>query len=430
MPLMCVLAPPGQAGSWQTQGKDYQFWVKTNEEGYFIISNVREGYYNLNAWVPGFIGDFKRDGDITITAGCDINLGDLVFRPPRNGPTLWEIGIPDRSAKEFYIPDPNPRYINKLFVSQTSNSEPSRSSNRFRQYGLWERYTELYPYQDLIYRIGVSDYRNDWFFAHVTRNAGNSFQPSTWQVAFPLANVNYLGTYTLRLAFASATNADLDVGVNNPQADGRRFKVGLTGRDNAIARHGIHGLYWLFHFEIPGYLLVRGTNTIYITQSRCTSPFTGIMYDYLRLEGPSGYHYEKSGYQFTTSTLTVTTLFSIWTQNLRISQSDHLWSCGAQQLDFEDQFVPVMDPIVELDNNNDINIDLDGDDMEMEGIDGPLSEVEAGDESVGTLARKPGDLNVDDIVESAIEELGEKLSLLDVGKNTHGVASDDVDESS
>ncbi|KAF6136789.1 hypothetical protein GIB67_036988 [Kingdonia uniflora] len=289
------LAPPGQAGSWQTQGKGYQFWVKTNKEGYFTISNVREGDYNLNAWVPGFIGDFKRDGDITITAGCDINLGDLVFRPPRNGPTLWEIGIPDRSAKEFYIPDPNPRYINKLFVSQTSNSEPSSSSNKFRQYGLWERYTELYPYQDLIYRIGVSDYRNDWFFAHVTRNAGNSFQPSTWQVAFPLANVNYLGTYTLRLAFASATNADLHVRVNNPQADGRRFKVGLTGRDNAIARHGIHGLYWLFHFEIPGYLLVRGTNTLYITQSRCTSPFTGIMYDYLRLEGPSGYHFKKSG---------------------------------------------------------------------------------------------------------------------------------------
>ncbi|KAF6176243.1 hypothetical protein GIB67_023534 [Kingdonia uniflora] len=32
----------------------------------------------------------------------------------------------------------------------------------------------------------------------------------------------------------------------------------------------------------------------------------------------------------------------------------------------------VMDPIVELDNNNGINIDFDGDDMEMEEIDGPL----------------------------------------------------------
>jgi hypothetical protein len=44
-------------------------------------------------------------------------VGDLVFEPPRDGPTLWEIGIPDRSAAEFYIPDPDLKYINKLFVN-------------------------------------------------------------------------------------------------------------------------------------------------------------------------------------------------------------------------------------------------------------------------------------------------------------------------
>ncbi|KAF6162379.1 hypothetical protein GIB67_012527 [Kingdonia uniflora] len=128
-------------------------------------------------------------------------------------------------------------------------------------------------------------------------------------------------------------------------------------------------------------------------------------------------------------------------------------------------------PIVELDNDNDININLDGDDMEMEGIDGPLSEAGTGGESVGTLARKPGnrkrkltshvwaffeifvgkdnkerdkckkcgaiylsasshgtgDPNVEDVVESAIEELGEELSLLDVGQFSHRV--NDVEES-
>lgn len=44
-------------------------------------------------------------------------MGDLVYEPPRDGPTLWEIGIPDRSASEFYVPDPNPIHINKLFVN-------------------------------------------------------------------------------------------------------------------------------------------------------------------------------------------------------------------------------------------------------------------------------------------------------------------------
>lgn len=44
-------------------------------------------------------------------------MGELEYEPPRDGPTLWEIGIPDRSAAEFYVPDPNPKYINNLFVN-------------------------------------------------------------------------------------------------------------------------------------------------------------------------------------------------------------------------------------------------------------------------------------------------------------------------
>lgn len=44
-------------------------------------------------------------------------MGDIVYEPPRDGPTLWEIGIPDRSAAEFYVPDPDPKHINKLFVN-------------------------------------------------------------------------------------------------------------------------------------------------------------------------------------------------------------------------------------------------------------------------------------------------------------------------
>lgn len=52
-------------------------------------------------------------------AASDNDLSDLVYEPPRNGPTLWEIGVPDRSAAEFYVPDPNPMYINKLYVNHT-----------------------------------------------------------------------------------------------------------------------------------------------------------------------------------------------------------------------------------------------------------------------------------------------------------------------
>ena len=46
-----------------------------------------------------------------------MNVGPIVYEPPRNGPTLWEIGVPDRTAGEFYIPDPYPTLMNKLYVN-------------------------------------------------------------------------------------------------------------------------------------------------------------------------------------------------------------------------------------------------------------------------------------------------------------------------
>lgn len=271
------LALPGEAGSWQTESKGYQFWTKADETGCFSVNGVREGDYNLYAWVPGFIGDYKYDVGITITAGCDVQVGDLVYEPPRDGPTLWEIGIPDRTAAEFYAPDPDPNYVNRLYVN---------NPDRFRQYGLWDRYTDLYPNEDLVYTVGVSDYRSDWFFAQVPRRKDKGLVGTMWQIKFKLEEVNQQGIYKLRLALASATLAELQVRVNDPNTNRPIFTTGLIGRDNSIARHGSHGLYWLYSVDIQGSKLVQGDNTLFLTQPRCQSPFQGILYDYLRLEAP------------------------------------------------------------------------------------------------------------------------------------------------
>ncbi|GJQ93566.1 probable rhamnogalacturonate lyase B [Tanacetum coccineum] len=169
----------------------------------------------------------------------------ILFMSPQeiDGPTLWEIGIPDRSAAEFCIPDPDPM---------------------FRQYGLWERYASLYPSVDLIFTIGESDYKKDWFYAHVTRKKDD-----------------------ITPALASAQVSDLQVRVNNQNKEPPLFSTGLIGGDNAIARHGIHGLYWLFNIDIPGsHISSAEENSIYLTQNNGGSPFRGVMYDYIRLEGP------------------------------------------------------------------------------------------------------------------------------------------------
>uniref|UniRef100_A0ACD5X2Z6 Uncharacterized protein n=1 Tax=Avena sativa TaxID=4498 RepID=A0ACD5X2Z6_AVESA len=279
------LAAPGAPGSWATESKGYQFWTRTSATcGSFAIGNVLAGEYSLYAWVPGFLGDYMYAAPVTVAAGGAVRLGDLVFEPPRAGPTLWEIGVPDRSAAEFFIPDPNPKYLNKLFLTK----------DRYRQYGLWDRYADLYPKADPVFTVGESNYSSDWFFAHVTRKVdggvGLIYAPTTRRIRFNLDRVVADGTYTLRVALAAAQMSRLQVQVNGATRKGSEglFTTPEFGDGNAIARHGDHGTWWSFEFPIKGYLLMEGDNTISITQVRAFTEFLGVMYDYLRLEGPPG----------------------------------------------------------------------------------------------------------------------------------------------
>ncbi|KAL3838683.1 hypothetical protein ACJIZ3_023274 [Penstemon smallii] len=273
------LAQSGSTGSWQYENKGYQFWTQTDASGNFVIKNVVPGTYTLFACVPGTLGDYKHASDIEIAPGSTITLTNVVFEPPRNGATLWEIGIPDRTAAEFFIPNPDPSFkIHQYGVP----------IEKFRQYGLWTRYKDLYPTTDLIFTIGQSDYKKDWFFAHVTRKVGpgNEFQSTTWQIKFNLENVVEAGNYTLQLALASAQAAELQVRFNDPKSI-PHFTTESIGKDNALARHGIHGLYHLYNIGVASNQLVSGNNTIYLTQSRAKGPFNSVMYDYIRLEQPA-----------------------------------------------------------------------------------------------------------------------------------------------
>ncbi|THU47916.1 hypothetical protein C4D60_Mb09t20710 [Musa balbisiana] len=116
----------------------------------------------------------------------------------------------------------------------------------------------------------------------------NSYQATTWQIKFQVDCVNQTGAYKLRVALASATISELQVRFNDATINPPHFTTRLIGRDNSIARHGIHGLYWLFNIDVQSAWLIQGDNTIYLTQTRSASPFQGIMYDYIRMESPPG----------------------------------------------------------------------------------------------------------------------------------------------
>jgi rhamnogalacturonan endolyase len=55
----------------------YQFWTRTDIDGNFCINNIQSGDYNLNAWVPGFVGDYQYEVVITITAGPVLTFNDF-----------------------------------------------------------------------------------------------------------------------------------------------------------------------------------------------------------------------------------------------------------------------------------------------------------------------------------------------------------------
>ncbi|KAK4393937.1 hypothetical protein Sango_1864500 [Sesamum angolense] len=211
--------------------------------------------------------------------GGEIQIGDLVYDPPRTGPTLWEIGIPDRTAAEFYIPDPAPELTNKLYINHTE---------KFRQYGfvgqiygpISRRRSDLHCWSAIIENTGSLP-----MLTEITM-----FLPHG-KILFDVRNVIRAGQYTLRIALASASLAEIQVWINDPHTRRPLFTTRRIGRDNAIARHGIHGKYWLYRVGISGFQLVNGKNTIYLRQARGLNPFIGVMYDYIRLEGPAEQDY-------------------------------------------------------------------------------------------------------------------------------------------
>ncbi|XP_044460522.1 probable rhamnogalacturonate lyase B [Mangifera indica] len=265
-------------GAWQTESKDYQFWVQTDSNGNFTIKNVVPGVYGLHGWVSGFIGDYLYNELVTISAGSQTELGNLTYVPLRDGQTLWEIGFPDRTATGFFVPDVNLMYVNKLFVN---------SPEMYRQYGLWDRYTDVHPQSDQVFTIGINDPKKDWFFAHIDRRGPKKKHlPSTWTIKFYLASV-ISGIYKVRLSIASATRSDLKVYINYIDNGHLAFEEMNLGMDNTVCRHGIHGLYRLFSFDVSSVLLIKGDNSMFLTQARGGDPLCGVLYDYIRLEAPA-----------------------------------------------------------------------------------------------------------------------------------------------
>lgn len=237
---------------WQRNAKHYQFWTKADSQRRFVIPNVRPGVYTLHAIADGVLGEFCLDR-IEVAAGDKLDLGTLSWIPKRFGKTVWEIGIPDRSAAEF------------------------RHGDEYWNWGLYYQYPKDFP-NDVNFVIGKSDWQHDWNYCQPPKTVGSNVYPTTWSIRFDMPEV-VSGQAVLRLGICGSASNNVAVSVNDKNAGetGRLPQTGVMHWD------GIRGYWCERNVPFDASLLNKGTNVI-----RLSFPVyswrQGVLYDYLRLE--------------------------------------------------------------------------------------------------------------------------------------------------
>jgi rhamnogalacturonan endolyase len=262
---------------WQRDARFYQFWTRADAGGSFTIPNVRPGIYTLHAIADGVMGEFALT-NVGVGAGEKKSLGELTWTPRRFGRTVWEIGVPDRTAREF------------------------RHGDHFWQWGLYFDYPKEFP-NDVNFIVGKSDWHRDWNYVQPPRigssnvavvgeddkngsssSQGRNFRDrnvtsSTWRISFDLPNPSK-GRGTLRLPFCGThAGCHVEAFVNDKS-------IGDTGplpSTSAMQRDGIRA-YWIEKdLSFDEGLLTQGTNTVKLL-SHAQGWSQGVMYDCVRLE--------------------------------------------------------------------------------------------------------------------------------------------------
>jgi len=291
----------------QQWAKPYQFWVKADTNGSFIIPNVIAGTnYTLYAFGTGAAGTFMSQNlaggsppllydlpaslfSLAVTNGATNNLGTVTWTPARVGATVFEIGYPDRTARKF-------RHGDDYWVGDIGPSPTAPSP-------VWTKYLEYqfdFP-NGPNYVVGQSRWTTDWNFIQpaVPDSSGN-FNDSSSTITFTLASAPTNGAQaSFYIGLASDYYSAVVVSVNgnnlgnvggvtgtpNNSIPLTGYYVGYGDSDTSI-REGNNGAFSDERLTFPASQLHAGVNTINLrTRQIAGSYFANhFMYDYLRLE--------------------------------------------------------------------------------------------------------------------------------------------------
>ena len=239
---------------WQRDGKFYQYWTKARPDGSFSLKGVRPGTYLMRAFSDGVLGEFERP-DITIESGTVRSVGEIKWTPERVGATLWEIGIPNRSAAEF------------------------RNGDRYWEWGNYLKFKTDFP-KGVDYLVGKSDWRKDWHICQPLdlSPSGKVLGNSTWKIRFPLHEVPSGGT-RLRVAFCGSRHgSSLELRLNGSGL------ANLPMPENGTMHRDSHrGMWSERSFDIPARQLRSGENVLEFILNG-TVWHQGVLYDYIRME--------------------------------------------------------------------------------------------------------------------------------------------------
>jgi autotransporter-associated beta strand protein len=289
--------------------KPYQFWVKSDANGNFTIPSVIAGSnYTLYAFGQGANGTFMSQNQsggnppwsknlpaspfsVTVSAGATTALGNIAWAPTRIGPTVFEIGYPDRTGHKF-------RHGDDWWVGDIGPS-PSAPSP------IWTKFYEL-PFDfpnGVTYSVGTSRWPTDWFFIQPILTAttgGNNSSSSNITFTLP-SSTSLSGSASLYLGIASDYYAAVIVSVNGTTlvSNGTTivaspstlpstgFTPSYTDSDTSI-REGCNAAFSDERITFPASLLKSGTNintvTLGLRQVGGSYFADHFMYDYLRLE--------------------------------------------------------------------------------------------------------------------------------------------------
>jgi len=295
-----VLSPPGpdrvyqgvplDGDDWQYQCLDFNYYARAGKAGHFTVASVRPGTYTLTAIADGVLGVYRADG-VTVGAGGNVDVGNLVWNPERSGSTVWQIGTPTRSAGKFHV---------------------YGGADGFRRYLTWLEY----PYEfgaDVDFHVGVDDPATAWnYYQPCYHSPGTPLQLqlrgtaedhtlTTWRVRFDSDGYRK-GTATLDIALAASVFGTLRVALNDTELASFDPLPGAPG-DNSSYRLACRGMYRRLAPIVFDATLIRpGENVLTLSPVRAPKapltrgntvddwmePMGGVMYDVLRLQVKEG----------------------------------------------------------------------------------------------------------------------------------------------